>query len=301
MHAPAPQQQIPTFPCTACGQPLPGTVPKGMKFPCYHCGAEVVSQGGWTADQAAEYQAWAMQHGATEAALQDQQYRQQNAPGAAHFASSAELVVAKLGGGELIAIGPQVAADGTWMLKAVDLRTQQTRWEALQGTQWSWPPGHSQMAMRSDRIYLAHEGILTAVRLIDGAKLWSAFLTGPIERDCDLLDHPDEIMLFEVNDAVVFVTEQGNVMALDRNYGKLLWQQQYDDSAKVHPVPGFGVLVRASSVLSVLHALPNGEVVGSWSTETTPSYDDVVVAGGVLVAHVTRHRPGRGRRRRGGH
>ena len=84
-------QGIPTFACPSCGYGVPNTMPAGIQFPCPGCQQVVTSPGGgWNAGQAAQYQAWALEHGNTAAALADAQAPQ--AEGRQNFSSTSNQI-----------------------------------------------------------------------------------------------------------------------------------------------------------------------------------------------------------------
>lgn len=225
---------FPSFPCPQCGGALPATMAAGMVVPCPLCQQQIVvpAGGGPSAAQAAAYQAWALQHGNTAAAMHDQQARAQ-VPGAGPslFASTASVVVVEDGAGGLVAVGAQVGGDGRWHVRGVDPGSRQVRWEAMHGSHFQTCPEVRSMCGRGGRIYVAHQGVLTAIDGPTGRGLWQARLSARIAVDVDgAALAGDETDLREVLTAhggvVVVKTEDDALSAFDRDSGQALWQRR---------------------------------------------------------------------------
>ena len=259
-------------------------MPQGMQFPCPYCQAPVVAPGGlWSPEQAAAYQQQMMTEGAALAAQAANAYEQQHNPGAAHFAAGADTVATLLPSGEMIAMGAQVQADRTWLMKAVDLQTQQTRWEVLHGMPWNVPPSRMQMAVRGASLYIAHHGQLISIDLASGQLRWQMPLPDQVQTNCDLLDSPDELMLFDLDPrqpqgTIVLATQLGILVAYDRNSGQNLWTSPYGEGLKISPVEGVGVLLRKETEFGFVGR--DGTPLTRWAN---PQCEDVCDLGGRIA------------------
>ncbi len=219
---------FPSFPCPKCGGALPATMAAGMVIPCPLCQQQIVvpAGGGPTAAQAAAYQAWAMQHGNTAAAMHDQQAHRQQTGQPSLFASTSTRVIVEDGAGGLVAVGAQVGADGSWHVRGVDPQTHQVRWEAMHGSHFQTCPEPRSICGRNGRIYIAHQGVLTALDGPTGRALWQARLGARIDLDVDGAPVAgDETDLREVAGVVIVRTEDDAVSAFDRDTGQGLWRR----------------------------------------------------------------------------
>lgn len=287
MNLPASMTTYETFPCPTCGQGVPATVPQGMQFPCPYCKAPVVSPGSSvTAEQAAANVQWALRHGAAEAAAQDLAYRQQHDPGSAHFAPGASVVFAVAGDGRRLLLGAQVQPDRTWKICAIDMQSYELVWEALAGAQWSFPPDRTHMAVRAGRLYVAHDGQLVAIDLATGRYLWGTRLVDHVETDSELMFNPDEVMIFDLcpgaaSSVVAMCTKQGYVLGYDRDSGQCVWQQTFDDSAKITPLYGTGLAVRFSGGTTILGL--DGNAIAQFPASGTPEYEEGMAWAGTVI------------------
>ncbi len=270
MQAP-PQLAYGNFPCPHCGGEIPKTIPKGMIFPCPYCKVSIESPGSdITAEGAAQYQAWAMQHGAAAASQGDQAYRQEHDPANAVFASAA-TVKGVIVTGQPYFIGAAVAPDGSWSMKMLD-GSGAPIWESLQGSRWSYPPDEQKMAVRGDRFFVAAEGRLHCLDLASGRALWSAMLDGDVETHPDIAAQGDELMLYDFpaqpDGAVVLMTEHGSVFAWSRDTGQPLWTQRFDRPS-VTQVPGVGLIFDDRVTVTIIRAF-DGQVLASWTGDELP-------------------------------
>lgn len=270
MQAP-PQLAYANFPCPHCAGEIPKTIPKGMIFPCPYCKVSIESPGSdITAEGAAQYQAWAMQHGAAAASQADQAHRAQQDPANAVFASAA-VVKAVIVGNRPHFIGAAVAADGSWSMKMLDASGTPV-WESLQGSHWSFPPDEQKMAVREGRLFIAIEGRLHCLDLASGQAMWSATIDSPAATHPDIAAQGDELMLYDFPEpqggAVVLMTERGTVAAWNRDTGHPLWTQQHD-SPSVTKVPGIGLIFDNRETVSFVRAR-DGQAVVSWTGDDLP-------------------------------
>lgn len=265
-----------TFPCPACGNALPATMPAGLVIACYHCRASIsVPLGaGPTVAQAQAAQAWGLVHGTTAAALADAR-----APGAAHrlFASTSVPVPVDDGAGGVVVVGAQVAPDGTWRLRGVDPATRQIRWEALHGGFSAQCPEVRSVCGRGGRIYVAHEGRLTALDASTGRAGWQAPLGARLDVDVDGAPRVgDESDLREIGDAIVVRDESEAVQSYDRERGTPRWRM-----ATSQPVAAVGaalLIATASDRFALMHGA-TGETLARIKADAA-----VAVGGGVLAA-----------------
>lgn len=270
MQAP-PQLAYGNFACPHCRGEIPKTIPKGMVFPCPYCKVSIESPGSdITAEGAAQYQAWAMQHGSAAAAAADQGYRQQHDPANAVFASTATIKAAIVGGQPAF-IGAAVAADGSWSMKMLDASGRQL-WESLQGSRWSYPPDEQKMAIRAERLFVAIEGRLHCLDLATGRASWSAALDGNVETHPDIAAQGDELMLYDFpgqpEGAVALLTKQGSVLAWGRDTGRPLWTQRVDRPS-VTMMPGVGLIFDDRQTVTLVRAF-DGQVLASWQGDELP-------------------------------
>jgi len=283
----APQLQYGTFPCPHCGGELPKTMPKGLVFPCPYCQTSIESPGSdITADQAAQYQQWAMQHGAAAASIADQGYREQHDPANTVFAS-VSTVVATMVGGKPYFLGAAVAADGSWSMKLVDGTTRAVVWESLTGSRWAYPPDEQKIAVRGDRLFIAIEGRLHCLDLNSGRLLWWAGLDGNVETHPDIAEQGDELMLYDFplpsgEGAVALMTEQGTIAAWGRDSGQPLWTQRWDRPS-VHCIPGIGLILDDREIATVIRVF-DGAVLAQWTGDDLP--DGIAVDGRRIALHV---------------
>jgi outer membrane protein assembly factor BamB len=243
-----------TFPCPSCGTAFPATMPAGLRIPCPTCRTTftVPDHGGWSADQAQAYQAWAMVQGNTAAALSDQ-----TAPSAANrlFASTSNPVLCLDGAGRHLAIGAQVSREHGWWLRAVDVATGAVRWDALAGSHFRTSPGREAICARSGRIYLAHEGQLVAIDAERGDVRWRTPLGERLASDIDRVPaQGDELELYELGapgERVVLVarTRDERLVALDRDAGHALWSRT--GAGRSDPAAG-AVLVRSDQGIELV-------------------------------------------------
>ncbi len=272
MQAP-PAMNVGNFACSSCGGEIPRTIPKGMVFPCPYCQHSLESPGSdVTAAAAQEYQAWALQHGAAAASIADNAYRREVDPDNAVFAS-ASTQLGFVRNGRVWLLGSAVREDGSWVLRMVDASTRQVVWEALDGMRWAQPPDEQQLAVRSDRLFVALEGVLHCVDLSSGRRLWGAMTDSNLETHPDLAFQGDELMLYDfplpsAEGAVVAMSKSGTVAAWGRDSGRVLWTQAWDRPA-VHHVPGLGVIVDDRSRMSFVRAF-DGSVVAHWTGDDLP-------------------------------
>lgn len=271
MQAP-PQLAYGNFPCPHCGGEIPKTIPKGMIFPCPYCKVSIESPGSdITAEGAAQYQAWAMQHGAAAASQADQAYCQQHDPANAVFASAA-TVKAVIVSGRPYFVGAAVASDGSWSMKMLDA-TGAAVWESLQGSRWSAPPDEQKMAVRGDRLFIGIEGRLHCLDLASGRALWSAMIDAPVETHPDIAAQGDELMLYDFplpqqEGALAVITKHGTVFAWGRDSGRPLWTQRFDRPS-VTMVPGVGLIFDDRVTVNIIRAF-DGHVLVSWTGDDLP-------------------------------
>ncbi len=286
MQAP-PQLNYGTFPCPHCGGEFPKTIPKGVVFPCSYCQKSVESPGSdITAEGAAQYQQWAMQHGAAAASVADQAYREQHDPANTVFASAATVIGTVVAGTPYF-LGAAVAADGSWSVKLVDGTTQQVLWESLQGSRWSYPPDEQKIAFRGDRLFIAIEGQLYCLDTASGRALWRAPLSSNVETHPDLAHLGDEVMIYDFpmpsgEGAVVAYLDNGMVAAWGRDSGRGLWSQHWD-SPSIHHVPGIGVIIDDRQTASFVRAV-DGSAIAQWTGDEHP--DGIYVEGNRIALHV---------------
>ncbi|MEM6989025.1 MAG: PQQ-binding-like beta-propeller repeat protein [Myxococcota bacterium] len=262
-------------------------MPKGLVFPCSYCQKPVESPGSdITAEGAAQYQQWAMQHGAAAASLADQQYREQHDPANTVFAS-VSTITGTIVAGKPYFLGASAAQDGTWSMRLVDGASRQIVWEALAGSRWSFPPDEQKIAFRSERLFIAIEGALHCLDVSSGRVLWSVTLHGEVETHPSLAAQGDEVMIYDFpvaqgEGAVAAYTKSGVIAAWGRDSGRPLWSQHWD-SARVHPLPGMGLILDNGDAASVVRAL-DGAVLAQWADDDHP--DDIMVGAGRIALHV---------------
>ncbi len=262
-------------------------MPKGLVFPCPYCQHSIESPGSdITAADAAQYQQWAMRHGAAAASLADQQYRQQHDPANTVFAS-ASTVLGTVVGGTPYFLGAMAAADGSWSIRLVDGLTRQMVWESLVGSRWSFPPDEQKVAFRDDRCFIAIEGALHCLDMASGRVLWTAQLPGEVETRSCLAGQGDELMLYDFalpsgEGAVAVVTKQGLIAAWGRDGGRPLWHQIWD-SPSVHHVPGLGLILDNRETAAFVRAF-DGATLAQWTGDELP--EEIFVSGNRIALHM---------------
>lgn len=135
-------------------------------------------------------------------------------------------------------------------------------------------------------MYVAFDRQLVAIDPANGRRLWGATLADAVETDSDLMFQPDEMLLFDTapgaaSSVVVICTKNGYVVGYDRDSGQCMWQQTFDDSAKMSPLPGVGVVVRSSAGTTILGM--HGSPIAQFPDGGQPSYDEAVAHGGKVV------------------
>jgi len=274
------------FPCPHCGGQIPNTMPEGLRIPCYHCGQQIVCPGGGVStEQAHQLQEFMSEHGAAAAGASDQRYREQHTPGAAWFASTSRPIMARLPDGRALVIGGQVAEDGAWFLRAVDVQARQVVWETLQGHfDWEVAPAPTNTFCRGATLYLCLGGVLHAVDLETGHQRWQTpwFM---VDTDPALAAQGDEMAAFELHaggaSVLIAASEEGVIAAVDAYTGQPLWNTHLGDFHRMQPIDGVGVVVSAAESHVILAAL-DGRCVASFGSGGEPSYDEPVVVGQTL-------------------
>lgn len=251
-------QGIPTFACPSCGYGVPNTMPAGIQFPCPGCQQVVTSPGGgWNAGQAAQYQAWALEHGNTAAALADAQAPQ--AEGRQNFSSTSNQITIVDPDGRRLIIGYHVDQSRQWAVRAQDARTGALAWESERTLHLSSCPDRGHMGVRAGLLLVAIGAQLLAFDSRSGRRVWTTNLGANPETRGDV-DLPDEMDIRAVASVLVVRTTEENIVGVDAASGRVLWQHASD--ARLRHVGDLAVFLGYSDGIEVLEPT-TGRVIAS--------------------------------------
>ncbi len=271
----------PSFPCPHCAFAVPSSMPPGMQFPCPGCQVAIVSPAtsGVSAAQAAEYQAWALQHGNTAAALADASAAT-NDPRRANFASTSNQVAITTADGRDLVVGTQVDQQGRWAIRAQDMATGQIAWETPYDYELHTCPGLREIALRENVLFIALPQRFCAFDPATGRKYWEAPLQSPPElENSDLFG--DEMRLVATAGVAVLTTDDDQWIAFAIQNGQVLWQRPKEGRVRIAPGVGFWLECEDGAEL----VNPSGQVVASFRGDeyegscVTPSYVALKVSG----------------------
>lgn len=276
----APQVQVQTFPCPHCGNQLPATVPAGMAFPCYKCGGQVTAPAGAGIDpaQAAQYTAWAMEHGNTAAALSAAQGPDQD-PRRANFSPTSEQVLLHTPRGRALVLGSHVDQSQQWCLRAQDVASGEVAWETPRNLHLTTCPGLNHVALRGSFLFVRIQNQLLALDPETGRHYWSAQLAGEIETVAGL-EQGDYLDLHLAQGAVVYRTTSDQVIGLDQQNGQQLWARENDNRLTALP-NGAGVLLRYSDGVELV--APSGQTLANLRGD---GFEEGCVVGPYVVVRV---------------
>lgn len=277
-----PQIDYGTWPCPHCGFQVPGTMPAGMRFPCPGCQQNITAPAGSgpTAEQAAQYQQWALQHGNTAAAQGAAQIHEQTDARRANFSITSNQVAVKTREGVWYVIGSHVDDSGKWCLRAQDVASGAIAWETAREFYFQSCPDLQSMGAREGVLYLAQGGSFRAIDASTGKTYWNAQVPRP-ETVAGTPDG-DEMDLHVVNGVLIIRTNDERIIAINAQNGQLLWQRQSDNPPLI--VPGAGVVIRESDGFEYLAG--NGQTIASFRGD---GYGDVALCGQLLVVKVDDH------------
>ena len=248
MIQPQPHQSYASFACPSCNYAIPATIPAGMVFPCPMCQTPITApQGsGPTADQAAEYQAWAMQHGNAAAAVADAAAPVAD-PRRANFSSTSQQVLVRTRDGYYLVVGAHVDASHAWCLRAQNATSGELVWETPRQFEFATCPGTQEMGCRDGIIYLAVNGSIWAIDASNGHIYWQGRYPGRVMSH-ESMRGGDEMALYVVGGVVVVHVEDGanneGVVGLNGHDGGMLWQRYDEERVYVEPTVQGGLLIK---------------------------------------------------------
>lgn len=271
-----------TFSCSACGYSIPNTMPAGIRFPCPGCQAPLTSPGGgWSAEQAQQYQQWALQNANAAASLAHQNAVAQGAAvphddKRANFSLTSEQILVRDAQGRRLVIGSHVDESRRWALRAQDATNGTLVWESPRTLDFSMCPDRTRMGVRASILLVANAGHLHAFDVGSGRSLWNAALYSDVETlgDCDL---PDELDVCFVTGVVVVHTKNERVTGIDAQTGSVLWQREAD--ARPVAVGDFGLFLRWSDGIEVLDPRSGNAI----AAHRGGGFDESAAFGGQIV------------------
>jgi outer membrane protein assembly factor BamB len=240
------------------------------------CQAPIVAPAtsGVSAADAASYQAWALEHGNTAAAIADAGAPTAD-PSRSNFASTSYQSLIHTPDGRDLVVGTQVDANGNWAIRAQELISGQIAWETPYTYYFSQCPGMREVALREGVLYIAAERRLRAFDPNTGRQAWDvAIPTGPESEYFQI--NGDEMRLVSTGGVALLTTSDDQWLAFAVQDGRLLWQRESEGRARVAPGVGFWLPCDEGIELVGL----NGEVLVSYSGD---DYGDACVAGPYVV------------------
>ena len=265
----------PSFPCPHCAYAIP-TVPAGMKFPCPMCQVPIVAPAGSgvTAAEAAAYQAWALEHGNTAAAISAAAAPSADASRSNFAATSCQSLIRTPDGRDLV-VKTQMNASGAWAICAQELMSGQLAWETPYAYRFSQCPGMREVALREGVLFIAAERRLRALDPNTGTQVWDVAIPDRPESEHYQL-HGDEMRLVVTGGVALLTTSNDQWLAFAVQDGRLLWQRPARGRARV--APGVGFWLRCKDGIELVGL--NGEIIIAYRGN---DYGDSCVVGPYLV------------------